>query len=126
MRTISANRETTPRVDESGCAALQSEPITPGGRTMPAYIVAEIDVTDASAYEPYKKMAGESIQRHGGRFLARGGRTVSLEGEKPKRVVVVEFPTVDAAEKFYHSPDYQTAVKIRQKASKGRLYIVEG
>jgi len=93
---------------------------------MTAYLVAEIDVTDAGAYEPYKKMAGESIQRHGGRFLARGGHTVSLEGEKPKRVVVVEFPNVEAAEKFYHSPDYQAAVKVRQAASKGRLYIVEG
>ncbi len=93
---------------------------------MAAYIVAEIEVTDAAGYEPYKKMAGESIQRHGGRFLARGGRTVALEGEKPKRVVVIEFPSVEAAEKFYHSPDYQVAAKLRQKASKGRLYIVEG
>lgn len=92
---------------------------------MSAYLVAEIDVTDATAYEPYKKMAGESIQRHGGKFLARGGRAVALEGEKPKRIVVIEFPSVDAAEKFYHSPDYQAAVKVRQKASKGRLYIVE-
>jgi uncharacterized protein (DUF1330 family) len=93
---------------------------------MPAYIVAEIDVTDPAAYEPYKKMAGESIQRHGGKFLARGGRTVSLEGEKPKRVVVLEFSSVEAAEAFYHSPDYQAAASVRQKASKGRLYIVEG
>ncbi len=93
---------------------------------MPAYIVAEIEVTDAGGYEPYKKMAGESIQRHGGRFLARGGRTVSLEGEKPKRVVVIEFPTVEAAEKFYHSPDYQATAKVRQKVSEGRLYAGEG
>lgn len=93
---------------------------------MAAYIVAEIDVTDTAAYEPYKKMAGESIQRHGGRFLARGGRVIALEGEKPKRVVVLEFPNVEAAEKFYHSADYQAAAKIRQKASKGRLFIVEG
>ena len=93
---------------------------------MPAYIVAEIDVTDPAGYEPYKKMAGESIQRHGGKFLARGGSTVSLEGDKPKRVVVIEFPSVEAAEAFYRAPDYQAAVKIRQKASKGRLFIVEG
>jgi uncharacterized protein (DUF1330 family) len=70
---------------------------------MPAYIVAEIDVTDPAGYESYKKMAGDS----------------------PKRIVVIEFPSVEAAEKFYHSPDYQAAVKVRQKASKGRLYIVE-
>jgi uncharacterized protein (DUF1330 family) len=91
---------------------------------MPAYLVAEIDVSDPAGYEPYKKMAGESIQRHGGKFLARGGRTVALEGEAPKRIVVVEFPSVEAAETFYRSPDYQAAVKVRQKASKGRLYIV--
>ncbi|MGH6969017.1 MAG: DUF1330 domain-containing protein [Stellaceae bacterium] len=92
---------------------------------MTAYIVAEIDVANAGGYEPYKKMASESIQRHGGKFLARGGRTVSLEGEKPKRVVVVEFPSVEAAEEFYRSPDYQAAAKVRQKVSTGRLYIVE-
>lgn len=92
---------------------------------MTAYIIAEIDVADAAGYEPYKKMASESIQRHGGRFVARGGRTVSLEGEKPKRVVIVEFPSVEAAEKFYRSPDYQSAVQVRQKVSKGRLFIVE-
>ena len=92
---------------------------------MAAYIVAEIDVTDPAGYESYKKMASDSIQRHGGKFLARGGRTVALEGDKPKRIVVIEFPSVEAAEKFYHSPDYQAAVKARQKASKGRLYVVE-
>ena len=92
---------------------------------MPAYIVAEIEGSDTACYEPYKKMAGESIERHGGKFLTRGGRTVALEGEKPNRIVVIEFPSVEAAEKFYRSPDYQAAVKVRQKASKGRLYIVE-
>ena len=93
---------------------------------MPAFIVAEIDVTDAKGYEPYKVMAQESIARHGGKYIARGGKTVSLEGDKPNRVVILQFETLEAAEKFYHSPDYQQAVVSRQKASKGRLYIVEG
>jgi uncharacterized protein (DUF1330 family) len=94
---------------------------------MPAFIVAEIEVTDAKGYEPYKVMASESIARHGGRILARGGKTVSLEGDKPKgRIVVIQFDSLDAAEKFYRSPDYQQAVVSRQKASKGRRDIVEG
>lgn len=93
---------------------------------MVAFLIAEIDVTDAAGYESYKKMAGESITRHGGKFLARGGKTVSLEGAPPKRVVILQFDTMDAAEKFYRSPDYQDAVKVRQKVSKGRLFIIEG
>jgi len=93
---------------------------------MVAFLVAEIDVTDPAGYESYKKMAGESISRHGGKFLARGGKTISLEGEKPKRVVILQFETMEAAEKFYRSPDYQDAAKARQKVSKGRLFIVEG
>jgi len=93
---------------------------------MVAFLVAEIDVTDAAGYESYKKMAQESIDRHGGRYIVRGGKTVSLEGEKPKRVIVLQFDTMEAAEKFYRSPDYQDAAKARQKVSKGRLFIVEG
>jgi uncharacterized protein (DUF1330 family) len=94
---------------------------------MPAFIVAEVEVTDAKGYEPYKAMASESIARHGGRILARGGKTVSFEGEQPKgRIVIIQFDSLAAAEKFYRSPDYQTAVVSRQKASKGRLYAVEG
>ncbi len=93
---------------------------------MTVYLIAEIEVTDAAGYEPYKKMAAESIARHGGRYIARGGEILSLEGEKPKRVVIAQFDTMDAAKSFYFSPDYQEAVKLRQKASKGRLFVVAG
>ncbi len=93
---------------------------------MTAYLVAEIDVTDAAAYEPYKKAASESIARHGGKYIARGGKTLSLEGAPPKRVVVLEFPSLDAAKRFYESADYQAAIALRKKAAaSGRLYIVE-
>jgi len=67
---------------------------------MVAYLIAEIDVTDAVAYEPYKKAASESIARHGGKYIARGGKTVSLEGAPPKCLVILEFPSLDAAKRF--------------------------
>jgi uncharacterized protein (DUF1330 family) len=94
---------------------------------MVAYLIAEIDVTDAVAYEPYKKAASESIARHGGKYIARGGKTVSLEGAAPKRLVILEFPSLDAAKRFHESADYQAAIALRKKASaSSRLYIVEG
>ena len=94
---------------------------------MPAYVIAEVEVTDAAAYEPYRPLAGASIARFGGRFLVRGGAARLLEGDgEPQRVVVIEFPDADTARRWYHSPEYQSALKIRQAASNGRLILVEG
>ena len=75
---------------------------------MPAYILAEIQVTDAAAYEPYRPLAAASIARFGGRFLVRGGKADLLEGARePERIVVIEFPDADAARRWYHSEEYQ-------------------
>lgn len=94
---------------------------------MSAYVIAEVEVTDAAAYEPYRPLAAASIARFGGRFLVRGGAAQRLEGERePKRVVVIEFPDVETARRWYHSREYQSALKIRQAASRGRLILVEG
>jgi len=94
---------------------------------MPAYLISEIDVSDPVAYEPYKQAAAAAISAHQGRYVARGGRTVSLEGAAPKRIIVLQFDSVEAAEKFYHSPEYQKTTPLRKKASaSSRLYIVEG
>jgi uncharacterized protein (DUF1330 family) len=94
---------------------------------MTAYLIAEIDVTDLKAYEPYKTAASAAITRHGGKYVARGGKTLSLEGAPPKRVVVLEFPDLEAAKRFHESAEYQAAISLRKKASAGsRLYIVEG
>ena len=76
---------------------------------------------------PYKKAASESIARHGGKYIVRGGKTVSLEGAPPKRVVILEFPSLDAAKRFYDSADYQAAIQLRKKATaSSRFFIVEG
>ena len=93
---------------------------------MAAYLIAEVDVIDTKAYEAYRPLAAAAIARHGGRYVVRGGRTEALEGEQPHRVVVLEFPTMDAALAFYVSPDYGEARKIRESAARSRVFLVEG
>jgi uncharacterized protein (DUF1330 family) len=94
---------------------------------MPAYVIAEVKVTSPSGYESYRPLAAESVASFGGRFLVRGGKADLLEGEPaPERVVVIEFPNADAARRWYFSPEYQQALKIRQANSSGRLILAEG
>jgi len=93
---------------------------------MPAYMIAEMTVTDPAAYEAYKAAASEVIARYGGRYVVRGGRGAALEGAGPNRVVVVEFDSVEAAQRWYQSDDYQAARKLRDGAAEGCLFVVEG
>ncbi len=74
---------------------------------MPALWIAHVTVTDADAYGKYAELAGPAIAKHGGTFLARGGRFVQLEGKERARNVVATFPNVDTAVACYHSPEYQ-------------------
>ncbi len=92
---------------------------------MTAYVIAEVEVTDPEAYRAYQALVPPSLARHGGRFLARGGRTEPLEGTPPKRIVVLEFDSIEAAKGWYNSPDYSEAIAIRKKSAKARLFIVE-
>ena len=94
---------------------------------MSAYIIADIQVTDPVAYNDYRPLAAASIARFGGRFIVRGGKVDLLEGEpQPERIVVIEFPDASTARRWYQSEEYQTALKIRQAASRGRVLLVEG
>jgi uncharacterized protein (DUF1330 family) len=84
-------------------------------------------VTDPVAYDDYRPLAAASVARFGGRFIVRGGRVDLLEGEpQPERIVVIEFPDADAARRWYQSDEYQTALKIRQAASRGRVLLAAG
>ena len=92
---------------------------------MPAYLIADIDVTDADAYAEYRRTVGDSIATFGGRFLARGGKTETLEGSwKPKRVVIVEFASMERLRAWYDSPEYAPA--LRQRASVSSLVMTDG
>jgi uncharacterized protein (DUF1330 family) len=94
---------------------------------MPAYVIAHIDVQDPTRYEDYKRMSPISIEKFGGRFIARGGKTESLEGTwQPKRIVLIEFPSVERAREWWASADYAPAKALRQATSTGDLVVVEG
>ena len=94
---------------------------------MPAYIIAEVEVTNPTGYEAYRPLAGASVAQYGGKFVVRGGKTELIEGTKdPARIVVIEFSDTAAAKRWYNSPEYQEALKIRLANSTGRLLLVEG
>src|SRR5215469_1531930 len=94
---------------------------------MPTYIVGDIHITDLDAYQAHVPRALATIARFGGRVIAGAGRVDLLEGDPmPEGVFIVEFPTADAARRWYHSPDYQEALKVRRSASHGRVFLIEG
>ena len=94
---------------------------------MAAYVIAEVDVQDNAIFEEYRKLVPPTIAKYGGKYIVRGGATDSKEGGwTPKRVVVLEFPTMARAREWYHSADYAPALAMRLKAAKSRMIIVEG
>ncbi|MEO1677440.1 MAG: DUF1330 domain-containing protein [Pseudomonadota bacterium] len=94
--------------------------------TKSAYWIAHVTVTNEEAYGRYAALAGPALAAHGGEFLARGGRYVSLEGTDRARNVVARFPSLEAAEACYHSDAYQEALSHAKGASERDLMIVEG
>lgn len=94
---------------------------------MPAYIVVETDIHDAEQYELYKQATPAAVAAAGGRFIARGGELAVLEGDwQPKRLVLLEFPDLDAAKRFYNSPEYQEAKRLREGAAGFNMVAVDG
>lgn len=94
---------------------------------MPAYMIVDVEVTDPEQYEKYKALAPAAIAKYGGRYLVRGGAHVTLEGGwRPNRVVMLEFPDVETAKRFYDSPEYREARALRANAANGNFVVVEG
>ena len=94
---------------------------------MSAYVIAEVDVVDPAAYEEYRKQVLAVVTKYNGKFIVRGGKVEPKEGGwTPRRIVVLEFPSLAQAQKWYDSPEYAPLIKLRQKASKGKLILVEG
>lgn len=94
---------------------------------MSAYIVVDIDIRDPEAYKEYIRLAPASIALYGGRYLARGGRTEVWEGDwTPKRLVILEFESVDRAREWLDSPEYAPARAIRQAAAGADVVAIEG
>jgi uncharacterized protein (DUF1330 family) len=94
---------------------------------MAAYMIAKVHVTDWEKYNAYIKVTPGIIAKYEGRFIVRGGETVTLEGPEEKwRIVVVEFPDLSKAKEFYHSPEYADAKKIRAGAAEAQFIAVSG
>lgn len=94
---------------------------------MAAYVLVHIDVKDPKTYEAYKEMAPLSIAQYGGRYIVRGPAPEVLEGTwEPKRLVLLEFPSVERAREWWNSPEYAPAKARRQSASTGDMVLLPG
>ncbi len=94
---------------------------------MAAYVIVDVNVTDAKLYDEYKKLVPATLEKYGGRFAVRGGAVESKEGGwTPSRIVVLEFPSMDEARAWYGSPEYAAALAIRLRAANAKLILVEG
>ena len=95
---------------------------------MPAYVIADVEVTEPEPYAArYSAFVADSVARHGGRFLVRGGEAVTLEGEwRPGRLVVIEFPDLAAVHAWYESDEYRALGEVRRAYSRGSLVAAAG
>ncbi len=94
---------------------------------MAAYLIADVDVKDAAGFEEYRKLVPATIAQYGGRYLVRGGTHEMLEGDwRPKRVVVLEFPSLAQAKRWYDSEEYRKPKALRFKTAKTNVILVEG
>ncbi len=94
---------------------------------MSAYVIADIEVLDPVAYEEYKRLAGPTPAQFGGRYIVRGAPVQIVEGTwSPRRLVVLEFPSLEQARAWYESEEYSRARAIRHQAARSHLIFVEG
>ncbi|RWE71645.1 DUF1330 domain-containing protein [Mesorhizobium sp.] len=94
---------------------------------MPAYIISDVTIRDREAFEAYRTRAAASIAAHGGRYLVRGGDVETLEGNwQPGPLIVVEFPDIETARRWYRSDEYAAALEVRDAALSRNLILVEG
>lgn len=94
---------------------------------MAAYILVNVDTSNPSEYEEYKRIAQETVSRYGGRYLVRGGRMHLLEGTwRPTRLVILEFESFERAREWWESEAYAPAKALRQRLSKTDMILVDG
>ena len=94
---------------------------------MPAYVIVDLTVTDLPTMEEYRKRVPATLAAYGGRFLVRGGAHETVEGDwKPNRLVILEFPTMDQAKRWYDSEEYREPKAMRLRAGRGNMVMVDG
>jgi len=91
------------------------------------YYIAEVfSISNQDQFDKYAAGVPKTIEKYGGHYLVRGGKTQALEGEEPKRIVVIAFNSAADAQRWYNSPEYSAIRPIRQGAAKSRGFVVEG
>ena len=94
---------------------------------MSAYVIVEIDILDPAGYEEYKNLAGATVEKYGGKYIVRGGRTEVLEGDwNPKRIVLLEFESIQRAKDWLNCEEYREPRKMRHRTAKANMIVVEG
>jgi len=94
---------------------------------MAAFLIARVNILDMNKYKQYLNVSPKIIKKFGGKYIARAGETVTLEGpEETRRVVIIEFPSLQRAKEFYSSIEYQEAKNLRNDAAIGELLVVDG
>ena len=94
---------------------------------MTAYVIVEINIVDPVGYEEYKKQAAATVHKYGGKYLVRGGKTEVLEGDwKPKRIVVLEFESMQRAKEWLNCEEYRQPRKIRHRTAETKMILVGG
>ena len=95
-------------------------------KMVPGYVIAEVDVTDPATFQKYAEKAPGTIAQYGGHYVIRGGKFDSIEGDAPKRFVVIQFDSVEKAKAWEDSPEYEAIKPIRHSSAKSRVFIIEG
>ena len=94
---------------------------------MAAYIIVDLEITEPIEYEEYKKRAGATVEKYGGKYIVRGGECETLEGDwEPKRIVVLQFENAERAKAWLNSQEYAEPRKMRHRTAKTRMILVEG
>jgi uncharacterized protein (DUF1330 family) len=94
---------------------------------MTAYVIVDIEVTNAAGYADYKELAPAAVAQYGGKYLARGGKTETLQGEwKPNRLVILQFPSSEQAKSWLNSPEYAPALALRNKYARSQMVVIDG
>ena len=107
----------------AGARAIHAQP----AQTRPAYVIAEVEVTDPTTLKKYSDKAPQIVASFNGRYVVRGGKVQALEGEPPKGfIVVIGFDSVEKAREWYDSPAYAAIKPFRQSSTKSRIFIAEG
>ena len=94
---------------------------------MSAYVVVDLEIINHEEFEAYKHLVPDTIEKYGGRYLARGGKVETLDGHWfPKRFVLLEFSSVDQAKAWFDSPEYSEPKALRERSARSNIIVVEG